>query len=78
MRHVGDLLKELGFNKDAPLETQKAFLKHLVKAAEQPKLPPLATEETATSQNLPQQLSLFDLLPPIESLAARKSSRRSA
>lgn len=78
MRHVGDLLKELGFNKDAPLETQKAFLKHLVKAAEQPKLPPLPTEEANHPHQLPQQLSLFDLLPPVERLAARKSSRRSA
>jgi hypothetical protein len=27
------LLKQLGFNKDAPLETQKAFVKHLIQAA---------------------------------------------
>lgn len=78
MRHIGELLKELGFNKDAPLETQKAFLKHLVRASEQPKLPPPAEEISTQSTQAPQQLSLFDLLPPIESRTARKSSRRSA
>ena len=34
MRQIGELLKELGFNKDAPLETQQAFLKHLDKTSE--------------------------------------------
>lgn len=33
MRPVGDLMKEMGFNKDAPLETQKAFIRHLIAAA---------------------------------------------
>jgi hypothetical protein len=33
MRRVGELLKDLGFNPDAPLETQKAFVRHLVRAA---------------------------------------------
>lgn len=26
-------MKEMGFNKDAPLATQEAFIKHLIKAA---------------------------------------------
>ncbi len=26
-------MKEMGFNKDAPVATQEAFLKHLIKAA---------------------------------------------
>lgn len=34
MRPIGDILKELGFNKEAPLETQKAFFRHLVQHAE--------------------------------------------
>lgn len=34
MRKVGDILKELGFNQEAPLETQKAFFRHLVAKAE--------------------------------------------
>lgn len=34
MRRIGDLFKELGFNKDAPLETQKAFVRHLVNEAD--------------------------------------------
>lgn len=78
MRQIGELLKELGFNKDAPLETQKAFLKHLVKAAELPKRPALTTDESINSKNLPEQLSLFDLLPPVERQAVPKSSKRSA
>ncbi len=28
-----DILAEMGFNKEAPLETQKAFFKHLIAAA---------------------------------------------
>ena len=34
MRPIGEILQELGFNKDAPLETQKAFFRHLVRHAE--------------------------------------------
>ena len=33
MRRIGDLMSDLGFNKDAPLEAQKAFIRHLVRAA---------------------------------------------
>lgn len=33
MKSVGDIMKEMGFNKDAPVETQKAFIKHLIKQA---------------------------------------------
>jgi hypothetical protein len=33
MRRVGDLLRELGFNGDAPMSTQRAFLRHLERAA---------------------------------------------
>lgn len=33
MKKASDLMKEMGFNKDAPLATQEAFIKHLIKAA---------------------------------------------
>ena len=33
MRHIGEIMEELGFKKDAPEDTQKAFLKHVMKAA---------------------------------------------
>lgn len=60
MHKVGDLLKELGFNKDAPIETQKAFLRHLVAKAEAPRQQPepLAVDKPAAEE--PVQLS-FDL-----------------
>lgn len=34
MKSIGKLLEEMGFNANAPLETQKAFFKHLVQDAE--------------------------------------------
>lgn len=33
MKKVGELMQEMGFNKDAPVATQEAFIKHLIKAA---------------------------------------------
>lgn len=33
MKKASDLMKDLGFNKDAPVATQEAFIKHLIKAA---------------------------------------------
>lgn len=33
MRRVGDLMRELGFNPEAPEGAQKAFVRHLVRAA---------------------------------------------
>lgn len=33
MKKASDLMKEMGFNKNAPVATQEAFLKHLIKAA---------------------------------------------
>lgn len=32
MRSIGDLMKELGFNADSSVESQKAFIKNLIKA----------------------------------------------
>ena len=34
MKSIGEIMKEMGFNPDAPLETQKAFFKHLVQDAD--------------------------------------------
>lgn len=55
MRRIGDLMKEMGFNSEAPESTQKAFFQHLVEAARvskiDRKIEPIAKE--------PQQLS-FD------------------
>lgn len=56
MHKVGDLLRELGFNKDAPMETQKAFFRHLVAKAELPREAPKAAPP---SKEEPAQLS-FD------------------
>ena len=33
MRRIGDLMKDMGFNADAPIETQKAFIRHLIAQA---------------------------------------------
>jgi hypothetical protein len=33
MRSIGELMKDMGFNKDAPIDTQKAFIRHLIRAA---------------------------------------------
>lgn len=35
MKSVGEILKELGFNESASLGSQKAFFRHLVKAAQE-------------------------------------------
>lgn len=56
MRHIGDLLRELGFNPEAPLESQKAFVRHLIHQANlsENKLAPLKPEPpTAPSQATP-------------------------
>jgi hypothetical protein len=58
MQSLKKIMQEMGFNKDAPIETQKAFLKHLIAAANQthtqteakttqpaPKLEPIKTHQ---------------------------------
>jgi hypothetical protein len=56
MKSVGEILTELGFNKDAPLETQKAFVRHLIKQAEtlKPIPQPEATAEKTVTDSNPQ------------------------
>jgi len=34
MRRIGGLMRDMGFNADAPEATQRAFIRHLVRAAE--------------------------------------------
>lgn len=36
MKKIGTLFEELGFKKDASLSVQRAFIKHLVQAADRP------------------------------------------
>ena len=33
MRKLGDMMKDLGFNKESSVDVQKAFIRHLVEAA---------------------------------------------
>ena len=33
MKKVGDIMKEMGFRKDAPDSVKEAFIKHLIKSA---------------------------------------------
>jgi hypothetical protein len=34
MKSLNEIMAELGFKKDAPIETQKAFIKHLIQSAQ--------------------------------------------
>lgn len=34
MKRVGQLMQEMGFNKDAPDSVKEAFIKHLIRASE--------------------------------------------
>lgn len=34
MKRMGELMAEIGFNKDAPTSVKEAFIKHLIRAAE--------------------------------------------
>jgi len=55
MRRVGELMKDLGFNADSPVETQKAFIRHLIRVAggtpphRQAEAPPQAITEAQLS-----------------------------
>ncbi len=53
MRRIDELMKDLGFKKDSDLETQKAFIRHLVQSAE------VSIKQTQSKKlkDLPQQLS---------------------
>jgi hypothetical protein len=47
VKSTKEILKELGFNAEAPLQTQKAFLRHLVKAAQA--MTPISTQACASN-----------------------------
>lgn len=64
MKKMGDLMREMGFNPQAPVETQKAFIKYLARIAGQRTI--VLTElddvepdqwEERKLQPLPEQLS---------------------
>ncbi len=57
MRPVGEILKELGFNEEAPLGTQKAFFRHLVQHAETVRL---QNSRVADEKNETQKQSLTE------------------
>ncbi len=79
MKKASDLLKEMGFNQNAPVATQEAFLKHLIKAATGANVV-TPTEKKIIQENpdkivqFPKQLS-FDFVDE-ENLAPAKKSKK--
>ena len=62
MRQPSDILKEIGFNEDAPESTKRALLKHIQGALESEKSTNSSTKEeskTVHNKSAPEQLS-FD------------------
>lgn len=76
MKKVSDLMKEMGFNQNAPVATQEAFLKHLIKAATGASVV-TPTEKKIIQENpdkivqFPKQLS-FDFAEDDDQLSAPK------
>ncbi len=66
MRSIGDLMKELGFNPDSSVDVQKAFIKNLVKQAEQ-----TAPTPTPIHVGVPMPKAEDEILRP--SVVAKKS-----
>lgn len=58
MKSFGEIMKELGFNPEASLETQKAFFKHMALRADAKTLK--SQNKVSTSKNPTEQLE-FDL-----------------
>ncbi len=81
MKSVGEILKELGFNKDAPREAHIAFLKHLAKAADQTaniyEIPSIETKrEKKRDYKIGEQLDLFGEYPDdSRNLSTRKLTK---
>ena len=80
MKSVGEILKELGFNKDAPRETHIAFLKHLAKAANQAVIHEIPSYDKQPTKKrdykIGEQLDLFAEHPEdSRNLAARKFTK---
>ena len=57
IKSYGELMDDLGFNKDASFETKKAFLKHLFQEAT---ISELNRSSTISKKESPVQMSLFD------------------
>ena len=79
MKKVSELMQEMGFNKNAPVATQEAFIKHLIKAATGADVI-TPTEKIIIQENpdkivqFPKQLS-FDFADE-ENLAPAKKSKK--
>jgi hypothetical protein len=65
MRHVSEILKELGFNEAAPESTKRAFLKHLERSANSEKSTFSSTKNHLPSSSAHEQLS-FDFSNTME------------
>ena len=50
MKSAGEILKDLGFNPEASMETQKAFFKHLAQMADSKTLKTQAKQQTQISK----------------------------
>ncbi len=57
MRHTSEILKELGFNKDAPESTKEALIRHLERAA--------VIEKSTFSTHAPGEQLSFNFDEPI-------------
>ena len=64
MRHISEIMAELGFKKDSSEEVQKAFIMNLIRQAkETERVRPVALKpvnEKLNHESEPAQLSLFD------------------
>ncbi len=54
MKKIGDLMKELGFNPNASVSAQEAFIKHLIKASHGVDV--MTPSEKKEIQNNPQKI----------------------
>lgn len=66
MKKIGEIMQEMGFNKNAPDSVKEAFIKHLVYVStgtslEQNQSKTHQPEITYKHQSEPEQLSLFDI-----------------
>jgi hypothetical protein len=64
VRKLAELMKDLGFNKEASLDVKKAFVRHLVTAADRsspPKLTPISKPTLKSPTEVSQEVQLsFD------------------
>jgi hypothetical protein len=64
VRKFGDLMKDLGFNEEASLDVKKAFIRHLVQAADRSSpqnLTPISKQSLKTPTKVSEEVQLsFD------------------